>query len=189
MNESSNLASMMISFSSTYEEFGRLFDALFYLFGFIIPIGALLRARAMKEKGYGAGTGVIISIFVGSFLVFIPSTMDMIANTFMFSDCRWGGRFYDYIEEGGACDKAGSKIYFALFGLIKLYGFFAVLRGFYLINENARAMGQYVSSRGDGSISKGLIHIGAGFLCVYMLDFFRLIDLTFGTGIYTYFGK
>ena len=173
-----DILTMLTNMSKTYPAIMTLMEAVAYVGGFFIALFGVLRYRHGKNLGVGIGTSTLVSIAVGVALINAPMVIASISETlFANSDCMSGvpAKFYDYMT---AADCSASSNYLKpVILFIQFYGFFAFLRGFFLVNR-AHKVG--MGSQSDDIALKGWMHVLFGFLCIYIVDVTRFAFTTLG---------
>ncbi len=165
---------------------------LFLLRGFL-----MLKAFAMpltQASKPGEIAGPLVYIFVGTVLIYIPSSTDVLSNTLFGSnvDSIFSNSGNSYSVNLQNMGKASDQIlgyapvsvegqWAALIDTIVLYmqfiGFLAFMRGWFIVAESGQPGTQ------PGSISKGVIHIVGGLLAINFLPLVNAVHNTIvGTG-------
>ena len=160
---------------------------LFLLRGFL-----MLKAFAMpltQASKPGEIAGPLVYIFVGTVLIYIPSSTDVLSNTLFGSnvDSIFSNSGNSYSVNLQNMGKASDQIlgyapvsvegqWAALIDTIVLYmqfiGFLAFMRGWFIVAESGQPGTQ------PGSISKGVIHIVGGLLAINFLPLVNAVHNT-----------
>lgn len=152
---------------------------------FLIRGFGALRAFGLQASKPGEMTGPMIYIIVGTVLVYLPSTTDIITHTIFGTDSGSviNAGNIDLSALGKASDKLLSYAPVAiegqwadLFDTIIMYvqfiGFLAFIRGWFIISHAGQPGTQ------PGSISKGVTHIVGGIIAVNFLPMVEILHNT-----------
>lgn len=167
MEESAtNVLQMLNNLGATYPALLTLMEAVAYVGGFFIALFGLLRYRHGRNLGVGVGASTVVSIGVGVALLNAPTVIQSLSETlFGGEQCESFIHFYDYLSASQCSTSNASLKPVVMF--IQFYGFFAFLRGFFLINR-AHKVG--MGSQSDDIALKGWMHVVFGLLCIYIID-------------------
>jgi intracellular multiplication protein IcmC len=164
---------MLMNFAQSLPNLMKLVTALAYVMGiFFIFKGVMgLRefgeSRTMMTQGHTL-KGPLILIFVGTALLYLPSSVSAGLNTFWSAPNPYG-----YVEE---TTDQWSALYQDCFMIIQLIGTIAFIRGLVILTQLGGQGGQ------PGTFGRGITHIIAGTLCINLYDFLSAISTTFGLG-------
>lgn len=165
---------------------------LFLLRGFLMLKSFAMPLTQASKPGEIAGP--LVYIFVGTVLIYIPSSTDVLSNTLFGSnvDSIFSNSGNSYSVNLQNMGKASDQIlgyapvsvegqWAALIDTIVLYmqfiGFLAFMRGWFIVAESGQPGTQ------PGSISKGVIHIVGGLLAINFLPLVNAVHNTIvGTG-------
>ena len=173
-----DILALLNNLGEAYPALLTLLEAVAYVGGFFIALFGVLRYRHGKNLGVGVGTSALVSIAVGVALINAPMVIASISETlFANSDCISGtpAKFYDYMT-AAECSTSSSYLKPVIL-FIQFYGFFAFLRGFFLVNR-AHKVG--MGPQSDDIALKGWMHVLFGFLCIYIIDITRFAFNTLG---------
>jgi len=175
--------------------------AISFISGILMILRGLLLLKSFsmpltQATKPGEISGPLVYIFVGTVLIYIPSSTDILSNTLfgvgvksIFPGSHGGGTFVPRLENMG---KASDQImgyasisiesqWATLVDTIVLYmqfiGFLAFLRGWYIVAQAGQPGTQ------PGSITKGIVHIVGGLLAINFLPLVNAVHNTIvGTG-------
>lgn len=157
---------------------------------FILKGLLLLKAFAMpltQASRPGELSGPLIYLLVGTVMIYIPTSTDVITSTLFGSapsmfDAGGGASVYRMGQASdqimGYASVALESQWATLINTVVYYmqfiGFLAFMRGWIIISHAAQHHGQ------EGSLSKGLIHIVGGILAINFLPLIKAISNTIG---------
>jgi len=165
---------------------------LFLLRGFLMLKSFAMPLTQASKPGEIAGP--LVYIFVGTILIYIPSSTDVLSSTLFGSNVNsiFSNSGNSYSVNLQSMGKASDQIlgyapvsvegqWAALIDTIVLYmqfiGFLAFMRGWFIVAESGQPGTQ------PGSISKGVIHIVGGLLAINFLPLVNAVHNTIvGTG-------
>lgn len=167
-----------------------------FIAGIVFMLRGLLMLKSFsmpltQASKPGEIAGPLVYIFVGTILIYIPSSTDVLSNTLfgsgvasIFPGASSGG---SYVADLANMGKASDQIlgyapvsiegqWATMIDTIVLYmefiGFLAFLRGWFIIAQSGQPGVQ------PGSISKGIIHIVGGILAINFLPLVNAIHNT-----------
>jgi intracellular multiplication protein IcmC len=166
-----NVADMLVNFTLGLPDLMRLVTATAYVLGmwFIHQSICELKQFGEQRTQYSSSAslkGPMIKLTVGTFLLYLPSTVNMGLNT-LWSDPTP----YAYLEEATTQWSLFSD---SSFMVIQFIGTIAFIRGLMTLNHLGGA------SAAQGTFSKGLTHVIAGALCLNLYGFLAAINGTLG---------
>lgn len=171
-----SILEVFANMANSYPGLLALFEAVAYLAGLLMVMSALVRLRHTNGNADPrARSSAIVSFAVGVTLIASPSMLSTLAATF-FGDqaCNPNGNhFIDYIQN---CSTENAVLK-PVFMFIQFYGFFAFIRGWFIVNRGARVG---ASGGQDDLAMKGGMHIVFGLACIYIGDTLRFFAGTFG---------
>jgi intracellular multiplication protein IcmC len=135
----------------------------------------------------GEFTGPIAYLVVGSILIWIPTTSDLLTstifgssapelfgqNTFDYSALGSGSQLLTYVSTS-SLQALWSSIADTLVLYIQFIGFIAFIRGWMIISKASQSGAQ------PGSMGKGVTHIIGGIIAINFVQFIYLIQATLG---------
>lgn len=168
-----------------------------FIIGVVFVLRGLILLRSFslpmnQATRPGELSGPLISILVGTIMIYIPTSTDVISNTFFGSGLpsifpgSTSGTFVPRIENlGRASDQIMGYAPQALEGqwatlidtvvfYMQFIGFLAFMRGWIIIAQAGQHHGQ------PGTMSRGLIHIVGGILAINFLPLVNAITNTIG---------
>lgn len=171
-----NLLHVLENIAASYPGLLTLFEAVAYVGGFGMAVLGLMRYRHGRNLGVGVGASSLASIIIGVALVNTPSAIAVVAETFFGGDqCGTYSEFYDYLSNANCASSIATLKPVVMF--VQFYGFFAFLRGLFVINR-AHKVG--MGAQSEDLQLKGWIHIIFGMMCIYIMDISRWALNTFG---------
>jgi len=171
-----DILALLNNLGETYPALLTMLEAVAYVGGFFIALFGVLRYRHGKNLGIGVGTSAFVSIAVGVALINSPTVIANISQTlFAGEQCGVHAKFYDYLSKEDCSTSSNYLKPVILF--IQFYGFFAFLRGFFLVNR-AHKVG--MGAQSDDVALKGWMHVFFGFLCIYIIDITKFAFNTLG---------
>lgn len=172
-NTTETLLNALNNLSASYPGLLTLFEAICYVGGFSIL--AMSFVRLSKMQPHESKAGVIVSIFTAISLMAAPSMMSTLASTLFGSAECGASRFIDYME---SCKAGDRSPYAPVLQFVQFYGFFAFIRGWFLINKASKPAAQDP----DGTKVKGAMHVIFGVMCIHIKGTLGVLGATFGFG-------
>jgi intracellular multiplication protein IcmC len=192
-----DLQDIMVRLSGLLGPLMRLLLTISFISGIVFTLRGLLMLKAFsmpltQASKPGEISGPLVYIFVGTILIYIPTSTDVLSATLfgsgpsIFSGGKGSG---DSFTNLGNMGKASDKLlgyapvsiegqWAVMVDTIVLYmefiGFLAFLRGWFLIAQSGQPGVQ------PGSISKGIIHVVGGLLAINFLPLVKAIRGTLG---------
>jgi uncharacterized membrane protein HdeD (DUF308 family) len=163
-------ATMLQNFASEVPQLMRLATALAYVLGMYFIIHGI---KLLKNVGSNANNGetplmhCLTFIAVGSALIYLPSTIQSLTNTFWQSSTP-----YSYLNYSS---QQFSEIVICAVTIIQLIGVIAIIRGLIILTYHSKA-----SAENPSSFQKGIVHLIAGALCTNIILFSDTIFTTLG---------
>ena len=165
-------ASMLVNLSTEIPNLMRFVTALAYVMGFFFVFKGILslkefgESRTMMSSQHSLSTPLLY-LFVGSALIYLPSTVQTGLSTF------WDTPdIYGYVSSGG---DPWDELINACFMVIQLIGVIAFIRGL-IILTHLGGQGQ------PGQFGRAMAHIVGGILCLNLYQFLQAIVSTLGIG-------
>lgn len=179
-----DILALLNNLGAAYPALLKLFEAVCYVGGFFIALFGVLRYRHGRNLGVGIEASTLVSIAVGVALINAPMVIASISATIFGTDsCGTHNKFYDYLTSAECSTSEDYLKPVILF--IQFYGFFAFIRGLFLVNR-AHKVG--MGAQSDDVALKGWMHVLFGFLCIYIIDITKFAFNTFGfSPLSTYF--
>lgn len=172
-NGTPDVAQMLINLSNNIPGLTKLVTGFSYVAGFFLVVRGLLELKKLGEQrtmmsGEQSITGPLIYIFIGTVLIYIPSSVRIGLGTL------WNGAVAPYAWQTSAID-SWSLLSSSIFGIVQLIGIISFIRGMLLLLQ----LGGHAQ---PGVFGKAMAHIIAGILCINLYAFLQLISNTFGIG-------
>lgn len=170
-----NAENMLINFFSNIPNLMRLATALAYVMGMmsivkgIMELKHLGESRTMMSREHTFKTPLMY-IAIGAALLYLPTTVNALLSTFWTQPCP----YCYYIYEVNNAESINDVVM-----IIQLVGVIAIIRGLNTLSQSASSHGS------PEKVSKGLVHIIGGALCINIYQFVNVILLTFGLTIGT----
>jgi len=168
-----DVAQMLVNFSNSVPSLMRLVTALAYVMGFFFVYKGLSEFKKLGESrtmmsGEQSITGPLLHIFVGTTLIYLPSTIYVGLGTL------FGNEFTPYAWKTSATD-SWSLVSNSIFLIVSLVGVISFIRGLLLLNQ----LGGHAQ---PGTFAKAMTHLIAGVLCINLYGFLQVVSTTFGIG-------
>lgn len=164
---------MLVNLSNEIPNLMRFVTALAYVLGFFFIYKGILalkefgESRTMMSSQHSLSTPLLY-LFVGSALIYLPSTIQTGLSTF------WDTPdIYGYVSSGS--DPWG-ELTNACFMVIQLIGVIAFIRGLIILTHLGGQGGQ------PGQFGRAMAHIVGGILCLNLYQFLQAIVSTLGMG-------
>lgn len=170
---------LLTNLSSSYPGLLGLLEAVCWVGGSGLVILGLYKVRegASPQAGYGTSYSGWISVVIGVLLVFSPQLIRSLAHTlWLGGECMRGAQFMDYVENCSELEPA-YEWFRPVVQFIQFYGFFAFVRGLFLLNRSAKVGG---GANAEEIFVKAVTHVGFGLACIYIVDFMKVLSMTFG---------
>lgn len=165
-----DVAKMMETLQTNFLPIEMLITGFAYVVGFGLIVSAVHKLRAYGEvrtmmPGNAQMTGPVIQFLIGAFMIFLPTTITISVTSIWGTDSllKWPGATGDW-----------DKIWSAVFGIVRILGFIALMRGLLLMSRAAQQQAQ------QGTFSKGLIHFFGGILAINIWGTVKVITASFG---------
>lgn len=160
--------------SASYDGLLSLFSAICYVGGFFMMLFALNKMRDLRQ--HESRVGVYTSFVIAVALLAAPETIRTLAATIWGGNtCSQGGQFIDYVKD--SCLDSSQSYLKPVLQFIVFYGFFAFIRGMFLINRGAKSVG---NGNAEEIMVKGSTHVLFGILCIHIVDTLSMMAVTFG---------
>ncbi len=170
-----DVGTMLANFATTIPQLMKLVTALAYVMGMFLIVKGVAglkeagEARTQMSAHHGL-KGPLILVGIGTMLLYLPTSVGVGLDTFWTSPNPYG-----YETPG---DDQWSALIQDAYLVVQLIGTISFVRGLIILTQLGGQGGQ------PGTLSKGLMHIIAGALCINMHDFLIAIQATLGiTGI------
>jgi intracellular multiplication protein IcmC len=165
--------------AGSYPGLLNAFEAFIFVAGVFLAALAMFRFRdAELFKDARQRTTGLIYLIVSVVFLTAPTVISMVIVTLTGQDNCVQGKiathFYDYMAEGGDCSSVDDVIRPVLL-FVQFYGFFAFIRGWFLIIAAARQ-----PQSGQGFSVKGIVHVVFGVLCIHIFDTLSILANTLG---------
>lgn len=168
-----NIASMLDHLRSQLPALVQLLTAAMYIVGFYLIYRGI---HALKQYGemrsmMSSQTSLkepLLYLFVGTVLIFYPSTIDMGLNTVFATNQIQG-----YVPDPGRSTEA-NQVYEDIGYVLRLIGYISFFRGWIILT--------YLGSQGTppGTFGRALHHIIGGILLVNIFGFFDILKNSLG---------
>ena len=165
-----NVAKMLDTLQSNFRPIEMLIFAVAYLAGFALIFSAIHKLRAYGEvrtmmPSNAQMSGPIVQFFVGTALIFLPSIVTISVTSLWGTDSllAWPGGTGDW-----------DKIMGAVFGIVRILGYIALVRGLLLMSRAAQQGAQ------QGTFGKGMVHLVGGVLAINIWGTVTVIGASFG---------
>lgn len=163
-------ADVIVKITSQIPNLMRLITAIAYVTGmYFVFHGIMLLKQYGEQRTQMSGQhhlkGPIIFIFVGTMLLYLPSTVQIGLSTFWTQPNPYG-----YLQQ----QDQWSQLYKNIFMVIQLFGVIAFIRGLILLSSLGGHGGQ------PGTFAKGMTHIIGGILCINIYQFVQVVMVTLG---------
>jgi len=151
----------------------QLAVAVAYVSGFMLVLSALYKLRIYGEvrtmmPSHAQMSGPAIQFVMGLFLLFLPTIINISVYTI------WNDNIMAYPQSSDSVTKAVEG---AIIGIIKLFGFVAVIRGVFSMAKSAHQGAQ------PGLFTKGLVHFVGGILAINVWGTVQTIGTSLGLTI------
>jgi intracellular multiplication protein IcmC len=186
-----DLQDIMSRLQAVLNPFMNLLLVVSYISGLVFILRGLLMLKTFampitQASKPGEIAGPLIFLLVGTALIYIPSSTDVLTSTLFGSSTKsifGGSAFADLYASGKASDQIMGYApvsvegqWAAMIDTIVLFmefiGFIAFMRGWFIIAHAGQPGGQ------PGSISKGIIHIIGGILAINFLPLVKILSNT-----------
>jgi len=173
-NGTPNAETMLVHLTNSVPSLMRLVTAIAYVMGFFFIVKGLLELKKFGEQrtmmsGEHHFGGPLIYIFVGTMLIYLPTSVRTGLATF------WSGSVNPYAWKTSATD-AWSLLSNSIFLIVELIGVISFIRGLILLSHLGERSGA------QGAFGKAMVHIIAGVLCINLYGFLDVISTTLGLG-------
>jgi intracellular multiplication protein IcmC len=172
---SPDASTMLANFTATVPQFMQLVTATAYVMGMYFIYKGVVGLRAFGESrtqmsGQHELKGPVILMTVGTFLLYLPTSVQAGLSTFWTDSNPYG-----YLTE---TTDQWTTMYQDCFMIVQLLGTVSFIRGLVILT--------HLSGQGaqPGTLGRGVAHIVAGTLCINLYDFLNAINGTLGiTGV------
>lgn len=165
------------NFEKILTTIGSNIDPIRYLlFGFAFLTGiAFIFSAIVKFKAIGMGhhqqpqsniTGALVQLLIGVLFLSLPTFINVSLYTI------WGGK--SIFTGFGETTQLSWLTYDVVFRVVELFGYFAVIRGLFILNKSSHPGGQHET------FGKGMVHLIGGILCINVGNTIQLLRNTFG---------
>ena len=163
-------ADMLVNISKQIPQLMKLITALAYVLGMILIIRGILQlkhlgeSRTMMSQEHGI-MGPLIYIGAGSFLLYLPTAVNIGMSTFWTNPCP-----YCYPVD----QDQWTQFLNVCYSVVQLFGVIAFIRGLIILT--------HLGGRGGGqdTLSKAITHIIGGIFCINIYQFVQVILFTLG---------
>ncbi len=151
---SQDLSTVFGTLSEQLPKVNQLMIGLMYMLGVLFCFIALVKLKRMAAKnafqggGEGNASGPIIQFFLGVFLIFSPTFIE-ISSQSLFSNSS------SPLSYGGGSGSGLSQVYTNMYSIIQTIGLIVLIRGIIMIN---RVSGGQQAAQG-GTYSKGIMYV------------------------------
>lgn len=164
-----DIATMLINFSEALPNLMRFVTAFAYVMGFFFVVRGLLElkqfgeSRSMMSQEHSL-TKPLLNIFVGTMLIYLPTSVQVGMSTFWTSPNPYG---YTAGSEDNWADLTNTA-----FMVVQLVGVIAFIRGLIMLTR--------IAGHGQDTFGKAIAHIVAGVLCINLYQFLQAVFNTLG---------
>lgn len=165
------LDEVLNTFSDNVPNLMRLVTSFAYVFGIYLVVKSVFALKKFAEQrtmmsGEQSLKPVMIYMFVGAVLIWLPTSIDVAMNTLWLQPAPFAYQTDDANPWAVVTNSA--------FLVLQLIGVIAFIRGMIIMTQLAGQGGQ------PGTFSKAMAHIIGGILCINMYDTVRTILISFG---------
>lgn len=166
-----SVAQMLMNFSETIPNFMSLVTAIAYVLGMWLVFKGIMglkqygEQRTMMSSSHNL-KGPLVSMTIGAFLLYLPSSVTTGFNTFWTEPNPYG-----YVNT--AADQY-SIIVRDCYMVVQLIGTIAFIRGLLTLNQLGHQSAQ------PNTFSKGITYIISGVFCINLYDFLNAVRGTLG---------
>jgi intracellular multiplication protein IcmC len=168
--KSPDVAKMMETLQANFRPIEMMIVGTAYVAGFGLLFSAIHKLRAYGEvrtmmPSNAQMTGPLIQFFIGIALIFLPSVIKVSVTSLWGTDSllAWPGETGDW-----------DKIMGAVFGIVRILGYIALVRGLFLMSRAAQQGAQ------QGTFGKGMVHFFGGILAINIWGTVKVITASFG---------
>lgn len=169
-----NAATFITNLSKSIPSLMRLVTAAAYVMGMFFVINGLFHLKKYGEQRSQSGEahlkGPLIYLFVGTALLYLPSSVQVGISTFWAEPAPYQ---YD-TDQGGAW----ADLIKGAFMIVQLIGVISFIRGLVLLTHMGGP-----GSQQQGTLGKAMAHIIAGIFCIDLYDFLKTVFNTLALGI------
>lgn len=165
---------MLANLSESFPNLWRLVTGGAYVLGFVMVLGGIYQLRAYAEphsmmRGSSNMKGPMVTIFVGSMLIFSPTAFHSVLVTMFGAGAHVTPLSYAVNDLGIESELA----YKGLLEFVQFVGLMSFIRGWYLLHKATQQSAQI-------SHAKGLTHIIGGLLAINIVATRDVFLYTFG---------
>ncbi|MFI4937811.1 MAG: hypothetical protein ACHQJ6_04795 [Candidatus Berkiellales bacterium] len=178
MGSSFDLSTAITNLSAAFSNIESLIEAMSYVIGvFFVVKGMMmfkvLATQTLSSAQKGDISGPLIHIFVGTILVWLPSsTMTGLETIFNTNTASAASSLVAY--QSLSAVQQWQDISNVVLQYTKLVGLIAFIRGWIILSKMSGSGSQ------PGSVGKGMIHVIGGILLINIVDTFNLLAQTLG---------
>lgn len=171
-NTNLNAQSILENIATNVPNLMRMVTAIAYVLGMTFVVRAVVQmkhlgeARTMMSREHSL-KGPLITLTVGSLLLFLPTSVQVGLSTFWITPCE-----YCYLSDQGQWHDIINTCYI----IIQFIGVIAFIRGLLMMNQLSS------ESHQSGVFGKGLTHVIGGLFCINIFQVIQVIQSTFGIG-------
>ena len=160
---------MLTSFAKNIPNLMRMVTAIAYVLGMFFIFNGILKLKQYGESrtmmsGDRGLTGPVVTIAVGTLLLYLPTSVQVGMSTFWTNPNPYG-----YVLE----TDQWQEFINICFMIVQFIGTIAFIRGLVMMSHLG-------SQSQQGAFSKGLTHIIGGIFCINIYQFVQVVATTFG---------
>lgn len=172
--ESVSLTQLIKNLATQLPQVWLLITAISYVIGFFFVIEGVMKMKKYAEQrsmmsSEASMRGPLLYIFVGSAMIYLPSTLNSGLTTFWLNPSPYG--YEDQISE------PWMDLYNACIIIVQLVGLIAFIRGLVILTH----LGQQGGGQ-HGQFGRAMAHIIGGIFLIDLFDTLQMIFDTFGLG-------
>ena len=165
-----DVARMMETLKTNFLPIEMLITGFAYVAGLGLIFSAMHKLRAYGEvrtmmPSNAQMMGPVVQFLIGTFLMFLPSIITISVTSIWGTDSllAWPGDTGDW-----------DKIMGAVFGIVQILGYIALVKGLMLMSRAAQQGAQ------QGTFGKGMVHFFGGILAINIWGTVKVITASFG---------